>query len=56
MHEQQINESECTSCQERRLVKSGTPCHCGGQMRPVKQDMLRKAFAAEDTDLRKSGR
>ena len=49
-----ISEATCTSCSMTALVKAGTPCVCGGVMR-AGQEMLRKAFGREDTDLVKAG-
>lgn len=52
-----IRECVCSSCQQRLLTTSGTPCNCGsGTMQAAGEGgQMRKALGLEDTDLRKGG-
>lgn len=53
-----VKEVECNSCGSKQLVRGDTvlPCaNCSStQQKPVQNDMARKAFGREDTDLRKA--
>lgn len=48
-----IHECTCSACGKSMLTTPGTPCFCGGVLN-AGQEMTRKAFGREDTDLKKA--